>query len=106
MQRWGETFPRWLPVLGGRRVPPALAIVPAALVSVVVTAAGLMFVRQAFSGRFTVGDRVGTFGANWAVVAPELLRPVWGGALGAATLGYRGRMGFARGARVPRHATD
>jgi hypothetical protein len=27
---WGEHVPGWIPVLGGRRVPPAAAIVPAA----------------------------------------------------------------------------
>ncbi|MEU1308699.1 hypothetical protein ABZ419_07365 [Streptomyces cinnamoneus] len=29
--RWGEVFPRWVPVLHGRRVPPMAALVPAAL---------------------------------------------------------------------------
>jgi hypothetical protein len=28
---WGERVPRWIPVLGGRRVAPCAAIVPAAL---------------------------------------------------------------------------
>ncbi|THV23545.1 hypothetical protein [Glycomyces paridis] len=28
---WGEVWPRWIPVLGGRRVPVAAAVVPAAL---------------------------------------------------------------------------
>jgi hypothetical protein len=31
---WGERVPRWLPLLGGRRVAPFAAIVPAALGSV------------------------------------------------------------------------
>ncbi|MFI5588745.1 hypothetical protein ACIA5G_27080 [Amycolatopsis sp. NPDC051758] len=31
---WGERVPRWLPLLGGRRVTPFAAIVPAALGSV------------------------------------------------------------------------
>jgi hypothetical protein len=87
VQRWGEVFPRWVPGLAGRRVPPALAIVPAALVSVVVTSAGLMFVRLtlfgAIGGVFPFAD-----GENWAALAPELLWPLWGGALAAATLAY------------------
>ncbi|MFI1968492.1 hypothetical protein BLA24_05420 [Streptomyces cinnamoneus] len=29
--RWGEVFPRWIPFLGGRRVPARAAVVPAAL---------------------------------------------------------------------------
>ncbi|KWT58543.1 hypothetical protein ADL21_28410 [Streptomyces albus subsp. albus] len=28
---WGETVPRWLPVIGGKRIPPFAAVVPAAL---------------------------------------------------------------------------
>lgn len=34
---WGEVFPRWVPVLRGRRVPVLLAVVPAALGSAVLT---------------------------------------------------------------------
>jgi hypothetical protein len=96
VQRWGEVFPRWVPVLSGRRVPPALAIVPASLVAVIVTNAGLMFVRLMLLGTlfevFTFLDE-----GDWAALAPELLWPVWGVALGAATLAYyyrrRGRCG-------------
>ncbi|MBC9716186.1 hypothetical protein H9Y04_26975 [Streptomyces sp. TRM66268-LWL] len=35
---WGEVVPRWIPLLGGRRVPPLAALVPAALGAVVLTA--------------------------------------------------------------------
>ena len=28
---WGEVFPRWIPVLGGQRVPTLAAVIPAAL---------------------------------------------------------------------------
>lgn len=45
VQRWGEVFPRWIPFLGGKRVPIPVAVVPASLVAVLVTTAGLMFVR-------------------------------------------------------------
>ena len=34
---WGEVWPRWVPVLGGRRVRPLAAVVPALLGGVVVT---------------------------------------------------------------------
>jgi len=87
VQRWGEVFPRWLPFLAGKRVPPALAIVPASLVSILVTSAGLMFVRLtlrgAISETFTFIDT-----EDWAALAPELLWPLWGIALAAATLAY------------------
>jgi hypothetical protein len=88
IQRWGEIFPRWLLFLAGKRVPLALAIVPAALVSILVTTAGLMFVRLTLLDGFRLGERVLTLDENWAALAPELLWPIWGAALGMATLAY------------------
>ena len=82
IQPWGEVFPRWVPFLSGRSVPPALAIVPASLVAVIVTEAGLMFVRLALTGHWA-GE-----GENWATLAPQLLWPVWGVSLALATLAY------------------
>ncbi|GGP86119.1 hypothetical protein [Streptomyces sindenensis] len=35
--RWGEVFPRWVPYLGGRRVPRWAAVVPAAVGATVLT---------------------------------------------------------------------
>lgn len=94
---WGEVFPRWLPPLAGKRVPPAVAIVPASLVALFVTEAGLMYVRLVVTGFFGADD--------WTTVGPELFWPLWGAALGAATLAYhyrrRGRCGrCGRGAPV------
>ena len=37
---WGEVFPRWIPVLRGRRVPTLGAVVPAALGAAVLTLPG------------------------------------------------------------------
>ncbi len=89
VQRWGEVFPRWIPFLAGRRVPIWLAVVPASLVSVLVTAAGLMFVRLTLTGKLGAILGEGVLSAeNWAALAPELLWPLWGVALGAATLAY------------------
>jgi hypothetical protein len=85
---WGEAFPRWVPFLARKSVPRALVIVPATFVSVVVTSAGLMFVRIAISGTFRLGDNAVTLGENWAALAPELLWPIWGVALGAGALAY------------------
>ncbi|MFF2650669.1 hypothetical protein [Streptomyces sp. NPDC058045] len=82
VQRWGEVFPRWIPFLRGRRVPPALAVVPASLVSVMVTSAGIMYIRLHFQGAF---DDVRH---NWGATVPETIWPVWGIALAAATLAY------------------
>lgn len=83
IQPWGEVFPRWLPLLAEKRIPIWLAVVPASLVSVLVAMAGLMFVRKTVLGTsfFTLTD-------GWAAVGPVLLWPIWGAALGAATLAY------------------
>lgn len=35
---WGQTVPRWIPFLGGRRIPPLAATIPAALGGTAVTA--------------------------------------------------------------------
>ena len=103
VQGWGEVFPRWLPFLGGMRVPPLMAIVPASLVAVLVTNAGVMFWRMTLSGGFPLGDlELLTLEDSWAALAPELLWPIWGVALGVAALAYhlrrRGRCANCGGA--------
>jgi hypothetical protein len=87
--RWGEVFPAWMPLIGGKVVPIRLAVVPAMIVAALVTSAGLMFVRLALSGGFDDAfDFVGDPEGNWAAIAPELLWPLWGLALGATALAY------------------
>jgi hypothetical protein len=88
IRQWGEVVPRWIPVLGGRRVPVALAVAPASLMAVLVTNAGLMYWRLTFSGGFEIGGFRLALEDSWAALAPELLWPVWGLALGAATAAY------------------
>ncbi|MGN9779264.1 hypothetical protein ACTMS0_26405 [Micromonospora sp. H33] len=80
VQRWGERFPRWLPGLAGRTVPVKLAVVPATLVAVAVTAATL--------GLFTIPEFWQLGGGFSSASAPMLLWPLWGVALGAATYAY------------------
>lgn len=78
IQPWGEVFPTWIPFLAGRRVPLSLAIVPAAFVSCILFSAGLTAISMRWSD---FAD--GTWLAN-----PLMWFPVWGLALGAATLAY------------------
>lgn len=92
VQRWGEVFPRWIPGLGGKRVPIALAVVPASIVSVllVVGGAGIF---ASLPGMITTisaaGSKgIGMIGEITFVLGPTLLFPVWGAALAVATLGY------------------
>lgn len=76
VRRWGEVCPRWIFFRAGRPVPPALAVVPAALVAIVLIPAGLMNFRLPFSPD------------QWAVTLPGMLWVVWGAALGVATYAY------------------
>ncbi|MBW7454396.1 hypothetical protein ACFOLF_00060 [Paenibacillus sepulcri] len=80
IRHWGEVFPCWTLGLSGKKVPPALAIIPASIMSVLTLEAGLMMWRGFLLGAFAPGN-IGTF-------APSLLWPLWGLALGAATLAY------------------
>lgn len=82
VQRWGEIFPRWVLGLAGRRVPPALAIVPALLVAAILIPAGLADVRFALAGA------MGPIELTWSTLGPTLLWPIWGVALAAATYAY------------------
>jgi hypothetical protein len=85
VQRWGEVFPRWMIGLAGRRVPIALAVVPASIVSVLLMVGGITI-----GSRFAqMSDTAAAVGEDiWIVVGPTLLFPLWAISLAAATLGY------------------
>jgi hypothetical protein len=84
VQRWGEVFPRWMPGLSGRRVPTALAVVPASIISVLLMVGGIAM----WSGFAKI------FGASIdgqdmrIVIGPVALFPIWAASLAVATLGY------------------
>lgn len=94
---WGEVFPRWVPVLGGNRVPIWAAVVPAALgaaaLTVLWTVAG---VATEIAGTTVQGDPLpkdypGEAAHGWTAAAfygsyaPLLL---WGPLLGVLTVAY------------------
>jgi hypothetical protein len=85
VQRWGEVFPRWMIGLAGRRVPIALAVVPAAIMSVLLIVGGTTIL----SGYTQMAIAAEATGQNiWIVVGPAFLLPLWGAPLAVATLGY------------------
>jgi hypothetical protein len=92
VQRWGEVFPRWMTGLAGRRVPIALAVVPASLAAVLLIVGG----SGIWSGLDQMVANLAAGGAEGIIligeiifqVGPTLLFPVWGVALAVATLGY------------------
>ena len=92
VQRWGEVFPRWMIGLAGRRVPIALAVIPASLVSVLLVVGGITIgsdLNQMVANLAAVGaEDVEIIGAIIFQLGPTLLFPVWGVALAVATLGY------------------
>ena len=92
VQHWGEVFPRWIPGLAGRRVPIALAVVPASLASVLLIVGGIGI----WSGLGLMAANAKAAGSEGIALieeiviglGPTLLFPVWGAALAVATLGY------------------
>jgi hypothetical protein len=83
IQRWGEVFPRWIPGLRGKRVPPMLAVIPAGFVAIIVTVAGFTYIRFAVAGHFTADE--------WGAWLPECFWPIWGAALATAAISYHQR---------------
>ncbi len=92
LQRWGEVFPRWMIGLSGRRVPIALAVIPASLVSMLLVVGGLGI----WSGLGPMVAALQSEGIAGNELAVEvffqpggtLLFPLWGAALAMATLAY------------------
>jgi hypothetical protein len=85
VQRWGEVVPRWIPILGGRRVPPMAAVVPASVGAILLT---LLWASK-MSNFDVVAEEFALEGPEQAVVmacyAPLLL---WGPLLAVATVSY------------------
>jgi hypothetical protein len=88
VQRWGEVVPRWMPLIGGRRVPPLVAVVPAGVGAGALT---LLWV-SIMSNVEPIWVYYGLDGAERVLMtlcyAPLLL---WGPLLGAVTLSYHRR---------------
>ena len=100
---WGVVFPRWLPFIGGRRVPPAAAIVPAGVGAVILTWITLIVVLapdRGFRGTPEPGDPTGL--ASDLMIAAYVPLMLWGPLLAVATFGYWRRV---RGVSAPRVAT-
>lgn len=85
VQRWGEVFPRWMIGLAGRRVPIALAVMPASIVSVLFIVGGI----AVLSSYTQTAAAAEASGQSWGIVAgPVAIFPIWGVALAVGTLGY------------------
>jgi hypothetical protein len=85
VQRWGEVFPRWMIGLAGRRVPIALVVVPAVIMSVLLIVGGITILSsytQMAAAAEATGQNI------WIIVGPAFVLPLWGAPLAVATLGY------------------
>jgi hypothetical protein len=95
---WGERFPRWVPGLRGRRVPPLAALIPATVAAVVLTVMWTAAFVSIFAGVTLKGDPHSadfpTEGGAWeaaifyACYLPLLL---WGPLLAAVAYAYHRR---------------
>ncbi|MEV2252093.1 hypothetical protein AB0I94_16155 [Streptomyces sp. NPDC050147] len=83
---WGEVVPRWMPWLGGRRVPVAAAVVPAAIGGLLLTGIGVEWLVTA------IGEGPGAwpYAAGWDVLAMTVsgLMNLWGPLLLVLTYAY------------------
>lgn len=84
VQRWGEVFPRWILGLGGKRVPPLLAEIPATLVAIFVMSAAVPIVES--GARIARNGGEDSLGWLQSLILGSF--PIWAIALGAATLAY------------------
>ncbi|MFE1871526.1 hypothetical protein ACFW9N_11560 [Streptomyces sp. NPDC059496] len=87
VQRWGEELPGWIPVLGGRRIHPLVAVVPAtlgviALTGITVLGAWTWSETNAANPDAPTGLALRIFDLSYA---PLLL---WGPLLGILTVAY------------------
>ena len=84
IQRWGEIFPRWCLFLAGKQIPIWIVVVPATLISAIITLTGLKLSPQIIymmvNGTITI--------ENWGKFVPFLSWLPWGISLGIATLAY------------------
>ncbi|MER7404096.1 hypothetical protein ABT373_16780 [Streptomyces sp. NPDC000070] len=94
--RWGEVFPRWVPLLRGRRVPTKAAVIPAAVGATILTLLfTLLFIASEIRGTTIRGDdlpdsypgQAGGWEAAWFYLcyAPLVL---WGPMLAVLTVAY------------------
>jgi hypothetical protein len=90
ISRWGEVFPRWVPVVGGRPVPPALAVVPGGVVAAAAAMAGPGLLVSSIESN---GDGRGISGVVLALAIFPF--PIWGPLLGAAVVAYHLRRRIA-----------
>ncbi|GGW55379.1 hypothetical protein GCM10010503_35530 [Streptomyces lucensis JCM 4490] len=80
---WGETWPRWLPGLGGRRIPVRAAVIPAALGAFACTIYGALFVWTTLHADMKI-----TRWGEWVMNICYVPMVAWGPLLAVVTVHY------------------
>lgn len=80
---WGEVAPRWIPFIGGRRIPTAAAVVPAAAGSAI-----LLVLWTPFLFWWTFPDATMTPAGHTVIGFIYLPLVAWGPLLAAVTVSY------------------
>ncbi len=101
--RWGEVFPRWVPVLRGRRVPTMAAVIPASIGAAVLTVLWTVSVVNCLVFQKTIQGRPLPDGFpihfhSWEGVLGVLAYAplvAWGPLLAAVTVAYYRRRALA-----------
>jgi hypothetical protein len=97
---WGEIWPRWIPVLRGRAMPPAVALAPAIIGGITAT---VLFTYMAFiwNGNMEFGY------TGWAILQTCCYAPLvlWGPLVLLVTAHYYRRRTAGRGERRPETET-
>ncbi|WP_107089406.1 hypothetical protein [Streptomyces sp. WM6368] len=87
VQRWGEELPRWVPLLGGRRFHPLVAVVPAALGAIAVT--GITVLGASTWSEVNAANPDAPTGlAGWIFDLSYVPLLLWGPLLGVLTIAY------------------
>jgi len=87
-RRWGQVFPAWLPVIGRRRVPPLMAVVPAAVASYCLILYGGLGLGIIVSGLTTGAVTLEYLVESWLAALIEIVFVIWGMSVAVATIGY------------------
>ncbi|WP_018353179.1 hypothetical protein [Longispora albida] len=84
---WGEVVPAWVPLLGGRRIPPYAAIVPATLGGIGAT---IFWLPSVLSWLGLADPGAGYEGLGWEILAKVCIAPgtLWGPLVLVLTVAY------------------
>lgn len=93
VQPWGEAVPHWTPLLGGRRIPPLAAVVPATLGALAALGVVYYFFLSILLTGFPPGHTTTEEVLLTACYLPLL---AWGPLLGAVTYAYHRRRRTSR----------